>query len=53
MDSSYLALVELVLVFGGVCAFCWWQLRELNQRAAAREAARRAEEAGSGPRDPA
>ncbi|MHB2167180.1 hypothetical protein [Alsobacter sp. R-9] len=48
-DATPLILIELVLTFGGVLAFAWWQLRELNQRAAAREAARREAEARGEP----
>ncbi len=44
-DPTPFILIELVLTFGGVLLFAWWQLRELNQRAAAREAARREAEA--------
>jgi predicted negative regulator of RcsB-dependent stress response len=49
MDSSALPLIliELVLVFGGVVAFAWWQLRSVardRQKAAADRAAERAAE---------
>ena len=44
-DPTPLSLIELVMVFGGVLLFAWWQLRELNQRAAAREKAKREAEA--------
>lgn len=37
-----LILVEVVLVFGGVLAFGWWQLRDVKK---AREQARRRREA--------
>jgi predicted negative regulator of RcsB-dependent stress response len=45
MDRSALPLIliELVLVFGGVLAFAWWQLRSVahdRQKAAAERAAR-------------
>jgi hypothetical protein len=45
MDSSALPLIliELVLVFGGVMAFGWWQLRSVardRQKAAAERQAR-------------
>lgn len=40
-DPTPFILIELVLTFGGVLLFAWWQLRELNQRAAAREKAKR------------
>ncbi len=45
MDSSALPLIliELVLVFGGVMAFGWWQLRSVardRQKAAAERAER-------------
>ena len=42
-DPTPFILIELVLTFGGVLLFAWWQLRELNQRAAAREKAREQE----------
>lgn len=32
-------LVEVVLIFGGVLAFAWWQLRDLNRERQRREAA--------------
>lgn len=32
-------LVEVVLIFGGVLAFAWWQLRDLNRERLRREAA--------------
>jgi Tfp pilus assembly protein PilV len=40
-------LIELVLVFGGVLAFAWWQLRDLarERRAAERRRAAAAAEA--------
>lgn len=36
-------LIEVVLIFGGVLAFGWWQLRDINktQQQAARERAQR------------
>ena len=44
-------LVELVLVFGGILAFGWWQLRSTNRDIAARKAreAREWDEAPSRP----
>jgi predicted negative regulator of RcsB-dependent stress response len=36
-----IVLIEIVLVFGGVLAFGWWQLRSIEQD---REAARRQRE---------
>lgn len=39
-DGLPLILVEVVLVFGGVLAFAWWQLRDIRrerERAAARD----------------
>jgi hypothetical protein len=42
-----LIVVEVVLVFGGVLAFAWWQLRDLARERRKREQARRsAEESG-------
>ena len=38
-------LVELVLVFGGVLAFGWWQLRSVSRDREALAASRRAEAA--------
>jgi hypothetical protein len=59
VDSSALPLIliELVLVFGGVVAFGWWQLRSVardRQKAAAERAeqARRAAAAADGGADP-
>ncbi|HRD95683.1 MAG TPA: hypothetical protein PLA97_04665 [Rubrivivax sp.] len=31
-------LVEVVLIFGGVLAFAWWQLRDLDRERQRREA---------------
>jgi hypothetical protein len=31
MDGSYLGLIELVMVFGGLIAFAWWQFRDLKK----------------------
>ncbi|MBX3634218.1 MAG: hypothetical protein KF683_02305 [Rubrivivax sp.] len=43
MDGNLpLILIEVVLVFGGVLAFGWWQLRDVRR---AREASRRRREA--------
>lgn len=43
MDGNLpLILVEVVLVFGGVLAFGWWQLRDVRR---AREESRRRREA--------
>lgn len=46
MDGSNwpIVLIEIVLVFGGVLAFGWWQLRDV-----AREQARRQEQAAPPP----
>lgn len=41
-------LIEVVLVFGGVLAFGWWQLRDLERE---REAARRRREQQPPPPD--
>lgn len=32
-------LIEVVLIFGGVLAFGWWQLRDLKKERERREAA--------------
>lgn len=43
MDGNLpLILIEVVLVFGGVLAFGWWQLRDVRR---AREESRRRREA--------
>lgn len=31
MDGAYLGLIELVMVFGGLIAFAWWQFRDLKK----------------------
>ena len=53
MDSHLpLILVEGVLVFGGVLAFAWWQLRDVRREQAKARAARDAQaraEAAPGP----
>ena len=36
-------VIELVLVFGGVLLFAWWQLRDLDREKRKREAQREAE----------
>jgi hypothetical protein len=36
--------VELVLVFGSVLAFAWWQLRDLDREKKKRDAARAAQQ---------
>ena len=44
MDSHLpLILVEGVLVFGGVLAFAWWQLRDVRREQARARAARDAQ----------
>lgn len=48
MDHLPLILVEVVLVFGGVLAFGWWQLRDLKREREKREAARRREQDAAG-----
>lgn len=48
MDSQYLILLELVLVFGLVLGFCGWQLWSLRrERRRDQEARRQAEENAS------
>jgi hypothetical protein len=43
MEHLPIILIELVLVFGGVLAFGWWQLRSVRRdRQRAAEALRRA-----------
>ncbi len=49
-DSLPVILIEVLLVFGGVLAFGWWQLRDLERE---REAARRRREQAPPPPDPA
>jgi predicted negative regulator of RcsB-dependent stress response len=44
-DHTPLILVELVLVFGGVLAFAWWQLRDVKRAQERSAAAKRAREA--------
>ena len=45
-------LIEVILVFGGVLAFGWWQLRSIERdRKAAAE--RKAAEAAEAPDEPA
>jgi predicted negative regulator of RcsB-dependent stress response len=48
-DHTPLILIELVLVFGGVLGFAWWQLRDVKraQEEAARKRARAAAEAAA------
>ncbi len=41
-----LILVEVVLVFGGVLAFGWWQLRDLDRERKKREERKRQEGGG-------
>ena len=36
--SHYAGLIEVALVFSGVSAFVWWQMRDLKRDVAAREA---------------
>jgi predicted negative regulator of RcsB-dependent stress response len=45
-DPTPLIVIELVVVFGGVLAFAWWQLRDVKraqERSAAEKRARAAE----------
>jgi predicted negative regulator of RcsB-dependent stress response len=44
-DYTPLILVELVLVFGGVLAFAWWQLRDVKRAQEQSAAEKRAREA--------
>ena len=46
--TAALALVELALVFGGVLAFAWWQLRALKRDRAITEARLRGERERTG-----
>ncbi|MFC3148281.1 hypothetical protein [Piscinibacterium candidicorallinum] len=46
MQNLPVIVIEGVLVFGGVLAFAWWQLRELKQLERERER-KKAEAAGS------
>jgi hypothetical protein len=50
MDGSTwpIVLIEIVLVFGGVLAFGWWQLRDLEKEKRRREAT----ESDAGPDKP-
>lgn len=46
-------LIEVVLIFGGVLAFGWWQLRDLKKERERTERARReAAEIRKTPKDP-
>ena len=49
MDGSNwpIVLIEIVLVFGGVLAFGWWQLRDLDKEKRRREST--ASDAGGKP----
>jgi predicted negative regulator of RcsB-dependent stress response len=51
-DHLPLILIELVLVFGGVLAFAWWQLRDVKRAQEQAAAAKRAREAQSGNEEP-
>jgi hypothetical protein len=42
-ENLPIILIELVLVFGGVLAFAWWQLRTVRRDREALSARRRAE----------
>jgi predicted negative regulator of RcsB-dependent stress response len=41
-------LIEVVLIFGGVLAFGWWQLRNLSKERQRREAAEPHQSTGDG-----
>ena len=41
MNHLPLIVIEVVLVFGGVLAFGWWQLRDLARERKKREDAKR------------
>jgi cytoskeletal protein RodZ len=43
MNPQYYGLIELVLVFGGLLAFFWWQMHSLKRAKAEREAREEAE----------
>jgi predicted negative regulator of RcsB-dependent stress response len=47
-ENLPIVLIEVVLIFGGVLAFAWWQLHEIkvDQRKAAAERAAQAEREG-------
>ena len=47
-ENLPIVLIEVVLIFGGVLAFAWWQLHEIKvdqRKAAAQRAEREAREA--------
>jgi hypothetical protein len=52
MDSSYLILVELVLVLGAVLGWGVWELRSLRRERRRDEEARHAADASSRPGPP-
>lgn len=31
MESNQFGLIELIMVFGGVLVFAWWQFRDLKK----------------------
>lgn len=41
MNHLPLIVIEVVLVFGGVAAFAWWQLRDLARERRKREQLKR------------
>ena len=49
--SHYAGLIEVALVFSGVSAFVWWQMRVLKRDVAAREAREVAEQKAGNPQN--
>lgn len=51
-EHTPLILIELVLVFGGVLAFGWWQLRDVKRAREKAAAERRARDSAGDARGP-